>query len=542
MSSLKSPGAPDAARRRPGEGPEKRGLSEWHSSQAMMAWRPVSGKAAPRRASGPKLALLQEVVARAIAARPEPAGVDVAVAGGAGPRQRLPESSRGCGLAATGQREARRIAALRRDLPPTRRRMHRRRSGFAAVPVGRARVSGRSPAAALVAAAGVVPGRTGRSGRPGWARGQGRGGDEREQAHGTELVVVDVAGLALRRQRLVPAHLDPPGRTVTLAWHFSQASGEVLALQLEAAVLDVVEPPFSFHDPACTGRSRSPPTFYRKMKHNRGNDHDKPDTAHQTERFCLCPGCPGDTVFAACASGLYRSEAGVPGGAGDRGAWAERGGALHRRRSRRSCPRGVRFSRGWRADAVADGGRTWVLGSAPQPPPTITALVISPDYAEDGVLLARWNGILRSADGGWRGTGSVGPVHLQPGHLADFREDETLFAGRRRGAFRSTNGGRAAKVDLPVGFETVLSLAVSPRLQAGPHPVRGDRVRGAAALPPEWRRAAGGGRGPFRRPVNAVSLAAGAAGGLQRAAVHANSAAWPRGATAGQAGRPSWRS
>jgi photosystem II stability/assembly factor-like uncharacterized protein len=45
----------------------------------------------------------------------------------------------------------------------------------------------------------------------------------------------------------------------------------------------------------------------------------------------------------------------------------------------------------------------------------------------------------------------------------DFANDETLFAGTESGIFRSTNGGRAwRELDLPLGFEPVLSLAISP--------------------------------------------------------------------------------
>ncbi len=117
----------------------------------------------------------------------------------------------------------------------------------------------------------------------------------------------------------------------------------------------------------------------------------------------------------------------------------------------------------------SDGGQAWTLANTPQPPPTATALVISPNYIEDGVLLAGTmeDGILRSADRGRRWTPwNFGLLDLSIFSLAispDFNADETIFAGTETGIFRSTNGGRAwREVDLPVGFETVLSLAVSP--------------------------------------------------------------------------------
>ena len=251
--------------------------------------------------------------------------------------------------------------------------------------------------------------------------------------------------------------------------------------------------------------------------------------------FIYALAAQGDTVFAACASGLYRSDDGgetwvlateslglseavpstalalAPEAAHEESVFAGMAGGMLR---------------------SADGGRTWVLGTAPAPPPTITALVISPDYAEDGVLLAGTmeDGILRSADRGWRWTpwnfGLLDLSIYSLGISPDFREDETLFAGAETGVFRSTNGGRAwREVDLPVGFETVLSLAVSPSSSKTAPCMRGPSSKGLL------RSSDGGanwqpvGDGLFDGPVNAVLLAAGQSGGLD-AAVLCNSAAW----------------
>lgn len=116
-----------------------------------------------------------------------------------------------------------------------------------------------------------------------------------------------------------------------------------------------------------------------------------------------------------------------------------------------------------------DGAATWVLGITPPPPPTITALVISPAFREDGILLAGTmdDGVLRSADRGYRwASWNFGLLDLSIFSLAispDFARDETVFAGTESGIFRSTNGGRAwREVDLPIGYETVLSLGISP--------------------------------------------------------------------------------
>lgn len=118
----------------------------------------------------------------------------------------------------------------------------------------------------------------------------------------------------------------------------------------------------------------------------------------------------------------------------------------------------------------SDGGTNWQRSRLPSPPPAISTLVISPNYAEDGIIFAGNNedGVLVSNDRGknwifW----NFGLLDLHILCLAispDFAMDETLFAGAESGLFRSTNGGRAWKeVALPIGFDAVLSLAISPR-------------------------------------------------------------------------------
>jgi photosystem II stability/assembly factor-like uncharacterized protein len=117
----------------------------------------------------------------------------------------------------------------------------------------------------------------------------------------------------------------------------------------------------------------------------------------------------------------------------------------------------------------ADAGESWFATILDSPPPAVSAMVISPTYAEDGVLLAATteDGIFRSAT---RGTHwarwNFGLLDLNVFSLAispGFAEDETLFAGVESGIFCSTNGGRAWKeVDLSIGFEPVISLALSP--------------------------------------------------------------------------------
>lgn len=182
--------------------------------------------------------------------------------------------------------------------------------------------------------------------------------------------------------------------------------------------------------------------------------------------------CAQNVCFAARASGLYRS---IDGGRSWTFAYASL--ALPQPLPTTSVvlspdfaadhtvfagvPGGVLYS--------LDGGDTWhtvVLGS---PPPTVSALAISPDFGQDGVLLAGTmeDGVFRSGNRGYTWAAwNFGLLDLAIFTLAispNFAADETLFAGVESGLFRSTNGGRAwREITLPVGYEPVLSLALSP--------------------------------------------------------------------------------
>ena len=116
-----------------------------------------------------------------------------------------------------------------------------------------------------------------------------------------------------------------------------------------------------------------------------------------------------------------------------------------------------------------DGGTNWQPSRLPSPPPAISALAVSPAYAEDGIVFAGTNedGVLVSNDRGRNWTAwNFGLLDLNIlclGISPDFATDETLFAGTESGLFRSTNGGRAWKeVLLPIGFDAILSLAFLP--------------------------------------------------------------------------------
>ena len=116
-----------------------------------------------------------------------------------------------------------------------------------------------------------------------------------------------------------------------------------------------------------------------------------------------------------------------------------------------------------------DGGQSWDVVLFPSPPPHVSSLVISPNFAHDGTLLAGTleDGVFRSADRGrhWSAW-NFGLLDLNTLTLAislDFANDETLFVGTDSGIFRSTNGGRAwREVNFPPELAPVLSLALSP--------------------------------------------------------------------------------
>ena len=116
-----------------------------------------------------------------------------------------------------------------------------------------------------------------------------------------------------------------------------------------------------------------------------------------------------------------------------------------------------------------DGGNNWDVVQFPSPPPVISALVVSPNYARDGILLAGTveDGVFSSSNrGGHWVAWNFGLLDqnticmaISPG----FANDETLFVGVDSGIFRSTNGGRAwREVDFSPDLAPVLSLALSP--------------------------------------------------------------------------------
>ncbi len=165
--------------------------------------------------------------------------------------------------------------------------------------------------------------------------------------------------------------------------------------------------------------------------------------------------------FAACASGLYRSQdaggswarlpafpelattalALSPAFAEDRSVFAAvKGGVLR----------------------SSDGGDSWFTTAFAAPPPVFSALVVSPDFARDGMLLAATleDGVFSSVDRGLRWQPwNFGLFDLNALCLAlspTWIEDETAYVGTETGLYRSANGGRAWR---PTGFPAELAPA-----------------------------------------------------------------------------------
>jgi len=116
-----------------------------------------------------------------------------------------------------------------------------------------------------------------------------------------------------------------------------------------------------------------------------------------------------------------------------------------------------------------DGGETWRASLLPKPPPLVTSLAVSPDFSDDGTVLAGTmeDGVFRSSDRGGRWAAwnfglldmNILSLAISPG----FARDETLFAGTVSGIFRSTNGGRAwREVSFPSEAAPVSCLVLSP--------------------------------------------------------------------------------
>ncbi len=162
----------------------------------------------------------------------------------------------------------------------------------------------------------------------------------------------------------------------------------------------------------------------------------------------------------------------------------------------------------------SDGGENWENAKVPSPPPVVSAMTVSPNFAEDGSLFAATmeDGVLYSSDRGRHWVSwNFGLLDLNTFCIVlspNFASDETLFVGTQSGIFRSTNGGRAwREVNLPIGFESVLSLAISPNFVRDHTLFAGTENHGVLRSVDggqNWDRL---GKSRLKQPINAILLA-----------------------------------
>lgn len=178
------------------------------------------------------------------------------------------------------------------------------------------------------------------------------------------------------------------------------------------------------------------------------------------------------TCFAACQSGLYRTD---DGGA----TWHSAYASLQFDESPTTpavvvSPDFVQDKTVFAGVSGAvmrsiDGAQHWEIIALPDPPPHVTSIAVSPHFSKDGVVLAATleDGVFRSADRGrhWSGW-NFGLLDLNTLTLAispNFEDDETIFVGTETGVFMSINGGRAwREIDFPTEHAPVLSMSFSP--------------------------------------------------------------------------------
>jgi WD40 repeat protein len=221
------------------------------------------------------------------------------------------------------------------------------------------------------------------------------------------------------------------------------------------------------------------------------------------------------TLFAGRRSGLFRSGDGV--------AWASLPVDLLIGRepsitALAGAPAGdVVFAGGYGCVVrLTTGDMQQRVSVLPRPLPLVTALVVSPDYARDGVVLAGTaeDGVFRSTDRGERWT--PWNIGLLDHHIIDlaispmFAVDETVFAATETGVFFSINGGRSWRTSaFPSDNDPVQCLAVSSGL-AYDVAVYAGTESGALLISRDqgrsWRTATGIATGG--QPINALACVA----------------------------------
>lgn len=110
-----------------------------------------------------------------------------------------------------------------------------------------------------------------------------------------------------------------------------------------------------------------------------------------------------------------------------------------------------------------DAGQTWQVAALDAPAPLVMALVASPDFANDGTLLAATiqDGIFRSTDRGITWTGWNFGLYDPNVNALAFADSQLIFAGTQSGIFRSSTAGRSWRdLDFPIDCAPVVCLAV----------------------------------------------------------------------------------
>jgi photosystem II stability/assembly factor-like uncharacterized protein len=114
-----------------------------------------------------------------------------------------------------------------------------------------------------------------------------------------------------------------------------------------------------------------------------------------------------------------------------------------------------------------DAGKTFQSVPFRKPRPTISCLAISPDFADDHLILAGTlaDGVFQSDDGGKSFTAwNIGLFDLHVLSLALGTRASLVYAGTESGLYMSENGGHSwSAKNLPGDDDPVLSLAVSER-------------------------------------------------------------------------------
>ncbi len=182
----------------------------------------------------------------------------------------------------------------------------------------------------------------------------------------------------------------------------------------------------------------------------------------------------GETWYAARVSGLYRSH---DHGATWHSAFDSLSSAEPVTASAIAAVGGTLFA-GTKGAVLGstDGAETWQAVGLAAPPPQVTALAVSPNYAADGVVLAGTaeDGIFLSSDRGqsWiPGTSALLDQHVFALAISpDFHSDGVVFAGTESGVYISRNGGHSwRETPFPMSAAPVLCLGLSHdrRLYAG---------------------------------------------------------------------------